>query len=315
MPDGGAVQHQAAQEPEAAPAAEEPVAGEAAEGAEQPESEQTDEERPQKGRKAREWEAARRLRAQAAKEQREAKREREALTKERAELQKLQQEMQEWRDLLQKSPADFAKKLNGGNIRPLLQKALDEEELTEEQRTIRAQQEALEELKNELKSIREETSKEREEREKREKEQEQRAFHAEKVKVVHDVLSDPKRVDPSDYPYAFCYDTQDLAQECWNRGWSEYQRTGIDIDLSEVLSQINSELEKQYKRFQKISGAGAIQQPPAQGNGAVTGPQTPGAKHPPTLSSEAASARAGGTRSVDRNEKRARAARLLKRTG
>lgn len=309
MPDGGAVQHQPG-EPGEAPPEGEPAAAEATPEGEQP-TEQAEKER--KGRKAREWAAARQMKAEAAQERREAKRERQRITEERAELQKEMSEMRELRELMQKSPGDFIKKISGGNIRPLLQTALDEDELTEEQRTIRGQQSAIEELKSELKQMREESSKEREEREKREKESEERAQHQSRIRGVKQALE--QKVDQSDYPYAFCYDTDALSQECYRRAWQEYQRTGLDLDLGSILEQIDGELKAQHERFQKVSGARATEQPSEQGNGAGQGQPTPGAKHPPTLSSDAASARAGGSRPLDREEKRARAARLLKRTG
>lgn len=260
--------------------------------------------------RAKEWADIKETKRELSEALRDMKRATAQLTKDRADFVKVQEaaaakdrEYAELDRLRREKPAEFVKRLGSGNMREVLKAAIEEPEETPEQRELR-------ELREWRKTVEDrETAREKAELEAREKaeqdqrERGQREFHSNNLRTVRGVMEAQAAALPVVSRQTKAAQGL-IAREAYTRILTEFERTGRDPNILDVLSALEKELFQEQQASET--------EPPAQAAGAVETAK-PEAKRTPVLSSAAATSRAASPRPLTYEEKLRAASRKLRR--
>ncbi len=273
---------------------------EAAAGNDNVEPEKAEAAEEERAPNAREIANAKRYRKQIAKRERELAREQERLASERSEIERL-------RTLRRENPRAVLDEL-GLTFRELAEDAARQEGEDPRDKALREVRTELEELKTFKKTLAEE-----------------RMTQAQQVAFEADVTAVAGRIqdDIEAYPFLADYDPQRAAKAAVN-AWYEQQKTGVEPDLFEILDSLENELRTDYerlhearsKRVKPSSPAAQAKGAPERVNGAANGSKARGVQAgtppPETLTTRAVTERASPDRPLSLDDRRRRAAGMLK---
>lgn len=243
-------------------------------------------------KRAKEWAHIEKTKADIAKREREVHREREAVTKDRAELSRIQSELAELNKMRDENPKEFLKRLGKGDLRSLIKAAVDEPELTPEQRKIADLEAKIAALETRTTKTTEELQAERAEVQRRAEGEQMREYHTAqlaKVRAYIDAGSMPGLLKQPGIT------RQAIAREAYGYFDPEHPEES-ERKVLQVLRYYDQEYAKE------ATPEPVTQDPPERAAGAEPTAK-PEAKRAPTLSNAAAASRASSPKRLSRDER------------